>query len=373
MTPSDRAAAQAALSAGRVVYARLDQIRGPEDAAADIMDLWTVAETAMRAMLGGSTLAGQALVRELRQRGVLNLENANTIASFWDARSRSDDVAYKPTLTDVGFARAGYNELIRVANEPPTTAAPNAAAASSTSTFAPGGAATGAAAGAAAGAAMGASSGATAGSPAAPRTTGFSVDDATAAQSRVPARARKISRPMMIGAGVILVIIIAAAAYFAMGGNSKFDSEMSTAIDLMTTGRTEAARAAFGAIAHEYPDRAEPHVFLSRLARSDTPPDMNTARQELITAIRLDPAYEPAQREMGIFQLADHNPSLARNFLIRAAQLNPADSAAQGYLGCALMGLNRAAEAQKFFARAGTGTWSSCVTIQPNPNAPAGP
>src|SRR6185312_6559169 len=317
------------------------------------MDLWTVAETAMRAMLGGSTLAGQALVRELRQRGVLNLENANTIASFWDARNRSDDVAYKPTLTDVGFARAGYNELTRVANEPPTTGAPNATAGSSASTFAPGGAATGAAtgaaAGAAAGAAIGASSGATAGSSTAPRTTGFSVDDPTAAQSRIPARARKISRPVMIGAGVILVIIIAAAAYFTMGGNSKFQGEMSTAIDLMTTGRTEAARAAFGAIAHEYPDRAEPHVFLSRLARSDTPPDMNTARQELVTAIRLDPAYEPAQREMGIFQLADHNPSLARNFLIRAAQLNPADSAAQGYLGCALMGLNRAAEAQKFF------------------------
>ncbi len=194
-----------------MVYARLDQIRGPEDAAADIMDLWTVAETAMRAMLGGSTLAGQALVR--------------------------DDVAYKPTLTDVGFARAGYNELTRVANEPPTTAAPNATAASSTSTFAPGGAATGAATGAA----MGASSGATAGSSAAPRTTGFSVDDATAAQSRIPARARKISRPMMIGAGVILVIIIAAAAYLTMGGNSKFDGEMSTAIDLMTTGRTPRA------------------------------------------------------------------------------------------------------------------------------------
>ena len=92
-----------------------------------------------------------------------------------------------------------------------------------------------------------------------------------------------------------------------------------------------------------------------------------------ITAIRLEPEYAPAQREMGIFQLAVHNPSLARNFLIRAAQINPADSAAQGYLGCALMGLNRAAEAQKFFARAGSGTWSSCVTIQPTAAAQTGP
>ena len=77
------------------------------------MDLWGAAESAMRAMLGGSTLVGQPLVRELRQRGSLNLEQANAIASFWDARSRVDDVGYKPTLTDVGYARVGYNELTR--------------------------------------------------------------------------------------------------------------------------------------------------------------------------------------------------------------------------------------------------------------------
>lgn len=357
MTPADRAGAQAALSDGRAVYGRLDQIRGPEDAAADIMDLWGVAETAMRAMLGGSSLTGQALMRELRQRGVLNLEQANTIASFWDARSRAEDVAYKPTLTDVGFARAGYNELTRVANEPPA-AAPSTTGAQPASTFAPGGA-------------QGATS---AGAASPPRTTGFSGD--TPAVEAAPAQAitRRFSRSMMLGAGVIVVLIIAAAvAYFMVGTGGKFDDEMSNAISLMTTGRTEAARAAFGAIAHEYPDRAEPHVFLSRLARNDTPPDMNTARQELITAIRLNPSYAPAQREMGIFLLADHNPSLARNFLIRAAQLNPADSAAVGYLGCAMMGLNRVAEAQRFFAHAGTGTWSACVTIQPNPVTPAGP
>lgn len=361
MTPADRAGAQAALSDGRAVYGRLDQIRGPEDAAADIMDLWGVAETAMRAMLGGSSLAGQALVRELRQRGVLNLEQANTIASFWDARSRADDVAYKPTLTDVGFARAGYNELTRIANEP-QAATPNPADSQPASTFAPGGAPTGVPGGAS-------------GSSAPPlRTTGFSVDAPATEPAYAAPHGRRVSRPMMIGAGVIVLIIIAAAtAYFMLGSGSKFDDEMTNAISLMSTGRTEAARAAFGAIAHEYPDRAEPHVFLSRLARSDTPSDMNTARQELITAIRLNPAYGPAQREMGIFQLADHNPSLARNFLIRAAQLNPADSAAVGYLGCAMMGLNRVAEAQKFFARAGTGTWSSCVTIQPNAVAPASP
>jgi Flp pilus assembly protein TadD len=146
---------------------------------------------------------------------------------------------------------------------------------------------------------------------------------------------------------------------------------MANAISLMTTGRTEAARAAFGQLVHDYPDKAAPHVFLSRLARTDTPPDMDTARQELITAIRIEPTYEPAQREMGIYQLANRNPSLARNFLIRAVQLNPSDSAAQGYLGCALMNLNRAPEAQKFLARAGSGVWSSCTApLTPGPAAP---
>jgi len=39
VTPSDRVAAQAALTEGRAVYGRLDQIRGPEDAAADIIQV----------------------------------------------------------------------------------------------------------------------------------------------------------------------------------------------------------------------------------------------------------------------------------------------------------------------------------------------
>lgn len=348
MTPSDRAAAQSALNEGRSVYGRLDQIRGPEDAAADLMELWAAGESAMRAMLGGSTLSGQALVRELRQRGVLNLEQANAIASFWDARSRADDVAYKPTLTDVGFARAGYNELGHVVNEPASKV--DAVEAGSTSTFAPGGVPIGTRPLAAPGA-------------------------ATAPQLTEPVKRSTTtggtSRPIMIAVGAIALVIIAAvAAYFAFG-RSGFDGEMASAVSLMTTGRTEAARAAFGAIAHEYPDKAPPHVFLSRLARDDSPPDMNTARQELVTAIRLDPAYEPAQREMGIFQLADHNPSLARNFLVRAVLLAPNDNAAQGYLGCALVGLNRGEEAQKFLSRAGTGTWSSCATLPTTPTATA--
>ena len=364
MTPSDRAAAQAALNEGRAVYGRLDQIRGPEDAAADIMELWGAGESAMRAMLGGSTLSGQALVRELRQRGVLNLEQANAMASFWDARSRSDDVGYKPTLTDVGFARQGYNELGRVISDTsvtPQSVDSTAAAAAATiaggaSTFAPGGARVPSAA-----------------APAPNRPDAA----ATTAALRPVAAAwwRPSRRPLwlVLAACVVVLIVVGAVLSYRATQRAHFDRQMADAVSLMTTGRTEAARAAFGAIAHEYPDRAAPHVFLSRLARSDVPPDMNTARQELITAIRLEPNYAPAQREMGVFQLADHNPSLARNFLVSAAKLAPNDSATYGYLGCALMQMNRVSEAQTFLSRAGQGTWSSCAALTPAPAAAATP
>lgn len=353
MTPGDRASAQAALNEGRPVYGRLDQIRGPEDAAADIIELWASGESAMRLLLGGSSLSGQALVRELRQRGTINLEQANSLASFWDAKSRSEDVAYKPTLTDVGFARAGYNELVRIVNDTSSSSTQTTNTAPSASTFAPGGSAPGAAAAATAAGAV------------PPRPAGKLVEPlATEPVVRPVARIRQRPLPLILAGLLVLIALVGAVAYFTVG-RSHYDTDMASAVNLMQTGRTEAARSAFGTIAHAYPDKAAPHVFLARLARNDSPPDMNTARQELVTAIRIEPAYEPAQREMGVFQLADHNPSLARNFLTRAVQLSPDDSAAQGFLGCALVRLNRMDLAGKFFSRAGTGTWSSCATMVP--------
>ena len=315
----------------------------------------------MRALLGGSSLSGQALVRELRQRGTINLEQANALASFWDAKSRAEDVAYKPTLTDVGFARAGYNELVRIVNETSNSSQP-ASDSTAASTFAPGGVAAGAAAAAAAGRAPGATTPRPAGTATAP-----AAEPVVTSGSSPVARMRSRPLPMLV-AGLILLLLAGAAIAYFTSGRSHYDADMANAVNLMQTGRTEAARSAFATVAHTYPDKAAPHVFLARIARNDSPPDMNTARQELVTAIRIDPTYEPAQREMGVFQLADHNPSLARNFLTRAVQLAPGDSAAQGFLGCAMVRLNRMDLAQKFLARAGTGTWSSCATMAPTPS-----
>ncbi len=365
MTPGDRAAAQAALNEGRSVYGRLDQIRGPEDAAADILDLWAAAESAMRAMLGGSTLSGQPLVRELRQRGTLNLEQANALASFWDARARVDDVGYKPTLTDVGYARVGYNELTQAVAE---SAATGAAAAAT------------AAAGAAAGSQFAAPRVPPApGVPpaAAPRAVppavaavpplGAAPPRPIAEPVRRPARRLPVPAPLLLGGLALLAIIVIAAIYLTSGG-STYNKEMDTAAGLLSTGRTESARAAFNKIAREHPEESKPHVFLARFARQDGDP--STARQELETAIRLNPADELAQREMGLLLLSENDPQLARNFFLRAVKLDPTDLAAQGYLGCALLRMNRIDEAQSFLTRAGPGAWTSCTAVPPPATPP---
>lgn len=360
MTPGDRTAAQAALNEGRGVYGRLDQIRGPEDAAADILDLWGAAESAMRAMLGGSTLSGQPLVRELRQRGTINLEQANALASFWDARARVDDVGYKPTLTDVGYARVGYNELT------------HALADTSSGNSGNSGAAAGAGAAAAAASTFSAPQSAPVIPPAAraqPATTALP----SAAERPTAYRRRRTVRgmppiPLLVGGLLLLAVIIAAVAYLT-NGSSAYANEMDTAAQLLSTGRQESARAAFNKIAREHPDQSKPHVFLARFARQDGDP--STARQELETAIRLDPTDELAQREMGLLLLSENDPQLALRFFVRAVKLAPLDSAAQGYAGCSLLRLNRIEEGQRFLSRAGPGTWSSCTAVPPPVTAPA--
>ena len=330
MTPSDRQAARAALGEARAIYIRLDQIRSPEDAAADVIELWTAVETAMRAMLGGSILSGQALISELAHRGTLTLDQANALVAFWNTRARLNEVSYKPTLTDVGHARVGYNALTQVVEETPVSkAAPQ------------------------------------------PHTTepivlGAHADDGEEVEeededgSAYDAPDRRLSTPMIVAIVCAVALVIIVGTYFLLN-NSSYDKQMATAIDFMRSGQVEAARAQFTHVAQQYPDQANPHVFLSRLSRNDG--DMPAARAQLDTAIRLDPSNELALREMGILLLAAKNPDLARRFLVRAATLAPTDSSAQGYLGCALIQLKRYDEAQRFLSRAGEGSWSSCATI----------
>ena len=325
------------MNQGRATYARLDEIRGPEDAAADIIDLWIPAETAMRAMLGGSVLSGQPLVHELRQRGVITLEQANALASFWDARARVDDIGYKPTLTDVGYVRAGYNALSKALQD---------SASNKLSPPLP--------------------------HPVQPILLASSPAHDEPAEHEdggdYDAPAHRLSTPAIAGIVTTIFVLALIAVYLVIRGSS-YDKQMASAIDLMRTGQTESARAQFVRVAQDHPDQSDPHVFLSRLSRNDG--DIAVAHQELDTAIRLNPSSSTALREMGILLLTEKNPDLARRFLIRAIKIAPTDLSAQGYLGCALLQLHRTDEAQSFFSRAGAGSWTSCATLPaPSSSAP---
>jgi len=338
MTPADRSAAQSALDSGKATYARLDQIRGPEDAAADLVDLWGATESAMKAMLGGSSLSGQTIVRELRQRGLLTLDQANALASFWDARSRVSDVQYKPTLTDIGYARVGYNQLMEALAQPLGQPLPQPPLAQQRTT---------------------------ATQQNQPTTQAQSIEMPMyepRPTSSSPPKKFPVALVSGIAAAALVVLVL---AFFLVRSHGAYDRDMGAGVQLMQGGQPEAARAPFLRIVAQHPDQAEPHVFLSRLARNEG--DMTTARNELVTAIKAEPQNPLPQREMGLLLLASNNPDLARAFLVRAVTMAPTDSAAQGYLGCALVRLGRSAEAQKFLARAGPGAWSSCAVPVASP------
>lgn len=362
MTPGDRAAALAALNAARPIYARLNQVGSAEDVAADIIDLWEAAGEAMRALLGGSSLSGQALVRELRQRNGLSHQEANAVVSFLDARSRMDDPKYRPTGDDIAVSRAGFDQLEQAIQATGRPAQPVAAPAWSGAVapppappFAPH-VATG---GAAPGAAMHHM-----------YATPAAAGDAHV--SSIGSPARRFSPLGWVGLALAVLAAILLAAFALTRVTGRDGASLTTGISLMQSGRREAARADFQRVASDNPNDARPHIFLARLAREER--DNNTARRELEIAIRLDPRSTQAMREMGLLLLSEGNYELARRFFVRAITTTPSDTASQGYLGCALLRLGRIEEGRRFMARAGSGSWSTCTAVvTPGAQMPAVP
>ncbi|NUO62421.1 MAG: hypothetical protein HOQ34_02495, partial [Gemmatimonadaceae bacterium] len=125
--PAERSAL-ASLDAARPAIARLDVARNSEDVAADLIESWSAVETALRSLVGGSSLGGQALIRELRQRQMLSFEQANALAEFQAARDRAQRTDYKPSAQDINAARDGFLKLeaglMASVNPPPPVAAP---------------------------------------------------------------------------------------------------------------------------------------------------------------------------------------------------------------------------------------------------------
>ena len=90
---------------------RLDLARDPEDLAADIIEGWQAAETALRSVIGSASLSGQPLIREVRQRELLTLDQAHALVEFSAAHERAQHTDYRPSNGDIGAARTGFQQL----------------------------------------------------------------------------------------------------------------------------------------------------------------------------------------------------------------------------------------------------------------------
>src|SRR4026209_1693211 len=103
--------ALAALKSVEPIALRLDGSRAAADRARAPPEVWQGAETSLRALMGGSQLSGQGLIRELRQRELISLGQAYALLEFLGARDRANRTTYRATDNDVVVAREGYRQL----------------------------------------------------------------------------------------------------------------------------------------------------------------------------------------------------------------------------------------------------------------------
>jgi tetratricopeptide (TPR) repeat protein len=342
MTAGSQRAALEAISSARPIIARLSMARDSEDLAADLIDAWTATETGLRSLIGGSALTGQMLIRELRQRHFLSLEQANALAEFHAARERAARVDYKPTEGDVNASRDAFLKLEAGLMGESLAAAPvtaGAASAASASTVAP--------------------------PPSAARSGAYTPDGPLDPNARerfegtpvaVPAQ-RSRPRWLVPVLGLVALLVVAGAAYALMGRNS--GGAYANGITAYREGRREAAAGEFLKAAKEAPNDPMPHVYLSRMAREAG--NLNTANSEAVTAVRLGPNNAIALRELASVSFAQQNYDAARRFYARAVEADPSDKLATGFLGCSLVRLGRIDEGNRFLQRAGPGAWSGCA------------
>jgi Flp pilus assembly protein TadD len=191
------------------------------------------------------------------------------------------------------------------------------------------------------------------------------VQRAVAAADSGGRRFPRLSMPVWIGIGVIVLLV--GGGYFLFGRGTS-SSGLTAGIDAMQHGQRERARGEFAKAVNDDPKAVRPHIFLAKLAREEG--DLATARAQLDTALRLDPKNAVALREMGLVLFASRQYDLARRFFVRAVQANPKDLASQGYLGCAMMRLNRVPEGTRWISGAGTGQWQACLQPPPTTIAP---
>ncbi|HWL39673.1 MAG TPA: hypothetical protein VNO75_05490 [Gemmatimonadaceae bacterium] len=369
MSPAASQAALTALNGVRPVLTHFETPRGGEDLAADIIDLWTGVESALRAYVGGSTLGGQQLIRAARQAEQITLEQAHSLLEFLAARDRANRTTYIPTQADAEAAIEGFRALEsaltgsapvrRATPTSPLQAAYNPRHAQPASPYAPpppGGHRPPPTIGSKASSRPGPP---TIEQPPPAYMAGGggsrNVEQALAAAETGGRKWPKIPRAAFIAIPVVLLLIV--GGYFVMNRTST--DALAAGIDAMQAGQRERARGEFAKAVREQPDAAAPHVFLARLSREEG--DLPTARAHLDSALRLEPTNAVALREMGLILFAGRQYDLSRRFFVRAVQANSEDMSAQGYLGCALMRLNRVTEGTRMIQRAGNGPWTACL------------
>ena len=331
MSTSAQRAALDAVQSARPIVARLSTTRDKEDLAADIIEAWTAVETGLRSLVGGTTLAGQPLIRELRQRNFLSLDQANALAEFHAARDRSGRVDYSPTEGDVNATREAFAKLESGL--------------------------------------MGEAIGTRPGAPMAAPVAAASVPIAVASTPTAPGL--RGSRPAWAipALGLVGLLVIGGIAWFALSSRSTSSAAYAEGVQAYQQGRQEAAEASFRKASTDVPTDPMPHVYLARMERERG--NLGNANTEAVNAVKLGPTNATALRELASTLFAAQHFDDARKFYIRALTADPNDKTSQGYLGCSLMRLGRVDEGQRWIGRAGSGPWSACT---PSPAAmPAQP
>lgn len=337
--PTDgQRAARAAFDAARASFERLTSTTDSRELGATLVGAWEATEHALRALAGTTALSGVAVVRELRQRNLLSLDDAHAFVDFHAASERAAAEGYAPTSADVDAARVARERMTHVLSRdvggdpsadlrytgpvstPPSVAAP------------PG---------------------------------------ALPPPPAMPPAARSNKLAIGVVAALALAVLGAGAYYaFAVIGES---SALRDGRAAYAAGDRLTARNAFAAATRDAPSLAEPHIYLGRLAREGG--DRATASAELRRAVELEPDNYLAHRELAAFLLSTGQVELARSFYQRAIELNPTDKVSLGYMACTLQRLGRSDLAVRFFQRAGPGEWQACQAALPPPplTPPAAP
>jgi tetratricopeptide (TPR) repeat protein len=334
MTSDGHRSARAAFDAARASFQRLASASAPDETAAALGEAWQGAQRALRALAGTDVLEGVALVRELRQRQLLSLEDAHALVDFHAAMERTRGDGAAPTAGDVQAAATARERLEHL--------------------LAPG--------------SGGAGQAPYSGPVSTPRTPPPAADQLPAAEVTPPS-----ARHNYLGAAfvVLAVVAVVAGGLFAWRGMSREPSALRQGRAAFAAGDRLTAKNAFAVAATEAPALAEPHIYLGRLAREEG--NRAAASAELRRAVELEPNNPLAHRELAAYLLSTGQLELARSFYARAIELDPNDRVSLGFMACTLHRMGRTDLAARFFQRAGSGEWVQCQAAAPPPPLPGPP